>query len=88
MKHDTEALPERRSDGALNWTLRIVGLVVVAASAFFLYRGLSLNPVYDYFFSMTTILGIVTIVAGWLEPARRTFRDRSHRSLEPAPERA
>lgn len=59
-------------DTALAWTMRIVGLLVVAGSLFFITRSFSLNPAYDYFFGMTALVGVVTFAASWLRsPAER-----------------
>jgi hypothetical protein len=66
-------------DRGLAWMMRIVGLLVVAGSLFFISRNISLNPAYDYFFAMTALIGAVTIGASWL----RSPSDNWRRSREP-----
>lgn len=78
MKTINNAHSGRQNDAALNWTMRIVGLLVFAASAFFIHREISLSPWYDYFFAMTALLGFVTAAASWLRPAAKNQWGHEH----------
>lgn len=85
MKH----MNEIREDAALDWAMRIVGLTVFAASIFFIYRDLSLSPLYDYFFSMTALVGVATVAVTLLRTPSSAEWSRSQRPvLEPVSRRA
>lgn len=83
MKQTSEMQVGRSRDTALNWTMRAVGIIVFAASAFFLFKDFTLSPLYDYFFAMTALFGLVTTAASWLEPIQRPAWNREpHPQLE------
>jgi len=50
--------------------MRIIGLLLVSTSAFFLVKNLSLSTMDDWFFGLSMLLGGLTFFSSWL-PARR-----------------
>lgn len=55
---------DTNDDRALNWTLIVMGTTILLSSAFFLYRELSLSAYYNYFFSLTALIGTGLAAAG------------------------
>jgi hypothetical protein len=49
-----------------------MGLLLAMSSTFFLIKKITLSPAADYFFLSGLILGIVTVVSGFM-PARAVF---------------
>jgi hypothetical protein len=66
------------TDRGLVWTMRVVGLMVIAASVFFLTKNVSLNPIYDYFFATTGIIGFLTFAASWTGTAHERWNGESN----------
>lgn len=58
--------------------MRIVGLMVIAGSVFFLTKNVSLNPIYDYFFATTAIVGLMTFAASWYDTTQTRWSQEHH----------
>jgi hypothetical protein len=88
MKHIDRIGQTVQEDRGLAWTMRAVGLLVIAGSLFFLTRSVSLNPLHDYFFGMTLLVGAVTLAASWMstpewEPDRNAQMELVRSDEEP-----
>ena len=48
------------------YAMRVIGLVLTAAGAFFLWKDYPSSAIANGFFAATTLLGLATAVGGWL----------------------
>ena len=46
--------------------MKITGLLVLAVSAFFIFRNFTISATDDWFFGFCAIVGIITFILGWL----------------------
>jgi hypothetical protein len=75
----TDATPDC-NEFSLCWTMRFIGLVLLAGSLFFLYKDLSLSMVDNGLFTVTSLLGLLTIMGSWTSTSERTIATGKERS--------
>lgn len=76
-RHQQQTPPDDRK---LQWTLRIIGLLLLAVSLFFVTRDITLiDASTTWFFVGGAVLGGLTTIAGWLPTARPTLQEHAMR---------
>lgn len=73
-------------DRSLRWTMRGVGLLLAAASLYFLKSDLFMGDSGLWFFGFSLVLGALTFGASWWPGPQRTDLDGSP-ALQPLPVR-
>lgn len=74
----TDLMHTQEDSPAMKWMLRAVGLLLIAASLFFLYRDLTLSTASDWFFGASLGLGLVTFASSWAaQPRHAEARQRA-----------
>ena len=56
----------RAKDRTIRRWMKITGLLVLAVSAFFIFRNFTISATDDWFFGFCAILGLITFILGWL----------------------